>query len=174
MWLLKKNFTTEKEVFCICGKALFLTQKFEKTCKEIINWLQIVDTLLAKKLEFMSDEYMDYCSKLSNMLLGSSIKSIDKIRSQYEITDMELSIINDAKNSRNWIAHDLCEKNIINNLTTQSAIYELPVDFHDHVLNIIEGDYLVSKWSYEFHEKESGAFFDKSTYIADIFKWIYL
>ena len=41
------------------------------------------------------------------------------------------------------------------------------------IINIAKGDYLVSKWSYEFHEKKPGGFYDKNKYIDRILTWIF-
>jgi hypothetical protein len=154
MWLTTHALYQHDDIFCIFGKSLFVIQKFEDTCKDIINWLHITKIVEDGKIIFLDDEYNSYCDKLSKIMLGNSIKSVNNIKHEFEIEDKEIDILKNAKDSRNWIAHKLCSDCILKNIYTSNPAYDIPIELKKHVINVIKGDYLVSKWSYEFHEKE--------------------
>jgi hypothetical protein len=148
MWLLINEKLNDEFFLLQIGKALCLCQKFESTCKEIIMWF--------------------------NLFLG---KSINLLKKNYllKIKESDLQILQNAKKSRNFIVHDSTDI-LISESFSSSLIIESRLDikiFKDHVKKIAEGDFLVSKWSYEFHEKESGAFYKKGIYIEKVMKWIF-
>ena len=171
MWLVKSNFN-EQEVFSIYGKALFISQKFEIECKDIIRWFQAVNIVFEEKVDFMSEEYVSYCEKLSNIMLGRSIESIKILNKRWIFPESEIQTLITAKDSRNWIVHESCIDNIALNVMGRNVIYEVPKELKNKIIEIIKGDYIVSKWSYEFHEKESAYFFDEEKYIQSILNWL--
>lgn len=174
MWLLINEKLNDKFFLLQIGKALCLCQKFESTCKEIIMWFETIKSLKENKYNFLDDKYKDNVDKLLNLFLG---KSINLLKNNYllKIKESDLQILQNAKKSRNFIVHDSTGI-LISESFSPSLIIESRLDikiFENHVKKIAEGDFLVSKWSYEFHEKESGAFYKKGIYIEKVIKWIF-
>lgn len=172
MWLLINETLDNKAVLLSAGKALCLCQKFESTCKDIIMWLCLSKSLHEKDFNFLSEKHITYVDKLHNLLLGNSIQTFRE-EFKNKINKENLEILKDAKGSRNFICHELL-KDFVSASFAQSKKYELDKrKLLNHIINIAKGDYLVSKWSYEFHEKKPGGFYDKNKYIDRISTWIF-
>ncbi len=133
-------------------------------------WLNLSKAIQEDKFKAFSNEHKNYVEKLLSLFLG---KSINLLKNNFEISQSDFEILNNAKESRNFIAHESTEKFISCSMCSKDYFYK-QTDFEKHIINIAEGDYLVSKWSYEFCEKESGDFFDKNKYIKNILNWINL
>jgi hypothetical protein len=174
MWLLINEKLNDEFFLLQIGKALCLCQKFESTCKEITMWFGTMKSLKEKKYDFLDNKYKDNVDKLLNLFL---VKSINLLKKNYllKIKESDLQILQNARKSRNFIVHDSTDI-LISESFNPSLIIESRLDikiFKNHIKKIAEGDFLVSKWSYEFHEKESGAFYKKGIYIEKIMKWIF-
>ena len=44
---------------------------------------------------------------------------------------------------------------------------------HSHVRTLAIGDFVVSRWSYEFHEKESAYFMSQDEYVGTMDRWVF-
>ena len=171
MWLIINDKLNDEKLLLSIGKALCLCQKFEITCKDIITWLVVVKSLKEGKFSFLDNKYTSYVDKLIDIFLGRSINLL-KERFSREIKKAEIQILKDAKDSRNFIVHNSAQ-DLISWSFSSSATNKLDLQvFTNHIINVAEGDFLVSKWSYEFHEKEPGAFYNKDRYIKKMVKWI--
>ena len=170
MWVIFDYRLEEREFFEMTGKALFLCQHFEHTCKEIVMYLNLAKALSEQQLEFLSDDHKKYADKLMALFLGGSIKRLRKefprIGSDAEIGDIEK-----AKDSRNYICHE-SELDLIGaRFAPRGYRYEWQPNTDilvSHFRNIATGDYVVSRWFYEFSEKESGAFKVKDEYVESL------
>lgn len=172
MWLVIDQLYKENKIFHIYGKALFLAQKYENTCKEIIRWFKISEVLYTTKMQIDTNELKDYCSELVKISLGQTIHSLNTNKTMFKVTQEEIKILKDAKNSRNWIAHNSFNECILNNFHESKNETSIDKEFNRNIVNIISADYLVSKWSYEFYEKESGSFFSEEGYRKNILDWL--
>lgn len=165
---------SQEKIFSIYGKTIYIAQKFESTCKEILRWFQLVNIIKEKESTIDFNDFNSYSEKLSKLLLGSSINSFERIRDRINISDKSLKILKEAKLSRNWIAHELCTDNISDYFIKTDLKLKIPVELKHNVINLIKGDYLVSKWSYEFHEKEALYFYDEDFHVDKILNWLEL
>jgi hypothetical protein len=166
MWLLPQNLDMLSKKSEIIGKATLICQKFEVTCKDVISWFETVRVLEEGTVEFLSDEYLSYVDTLHNILLGDSIKRLTKYSKWFHVSECDLEILQHARISRNWLIHQSGLNTLFRNveLNTEQLIF--------HVTNVIKGDFLVSKWSYEFYEKESNPWITENEYVDMVLKWI--
>jgi hypothetical protein len=134
-------------------------------------WFSLAKALHEKKFDFLGDQQKDYVEKLNGLFLGRSIQQLSKEFGTEFSTD-EIETLKTATASRNFICHE-CLLPLIHAPFGSQYRSSWDIDAHQaHVHSLAEGDYLVSRWSYEFHERESGAFKDKDAYVASIVSWV--
>lgn len=132
-------------------------------------WLSTAKSLHEKEFKFLSEEHHEYSDKLLggqlNKILGGFRK---KFGNDYE---EDVKNLHSARESRNFICHDLLKDFISASYVQQSKYTFDKKALTKHLQNIAIGDYIVSRWSYEFHEKESGYFKDKENYVQTLVSW---
>lgn len=185
MWLIPPKGEEAKRGLLLIGKLLFLCNKFEDTCKSIVMWVRLSKNLEDAKFEFMSKNHLSFVDILlgPKTTLGNSIEEFKeevKDKSQKETREGflygfankgEIDILNKARKARNYICHK----------GYQLFSYKYPNedfrlekrDINQKLHDLIEGEYLVSKWMYEFSEKESGDFFSRADYNKKLKKWFW-
>jgi hypothetical protein len=169
-WMIFDQRTRELDFLLATGKTLFLCQHFESTCKEIVTWFCVTKALIDKKFGLLSDEHKDYVDKLMHLFLDKSIrklKDIPKIASKEEI-----DILREAKESRNFICHECLIDLIYAPYPYANPQMNINL-FKQHIVKVARGDYIVSRWSYEFHEKDSGALKNKEGYVSALEEWVF-
>lgn len=167
MWLRRQDLENMAVWAEQLGKALLLCQKFEATCKDIVSWFEIARQLNIGHLDILSDDYPSHVDRLYSLLLGQSISTLKSSRDWFGISMDDLSTLNGARESRNWVAHQ-------SGLGVVFASHGV-VDIDElvrNVTNVVRGDFLVSRWSYEFHEKESGNWKSEQDYLDMILNWL--
>lgn len=171
MWLVTRNLPRESDLFDKAGKALFLCQKFEITCKNFHRLLVLTIGTQNKEFDFLSKDYFTASDKLLQLFLGNSIKGLSSLHG-FSVNQDETEILREAKDSRNHICHEALMPLVNSNffLSTELAAEDVIEDIH--IKNLARGDYLVSKWSFEFQEQKSGSFFDEEKYVSEIQSWV--
>jgi len=169
MWIeLDREAFHEVGYLNLVGKSLFLAQHFELNCKDVFLWAGLAEAIKAEKIiDFADLKY--YGDKLLNLFLGTTIHQIGKIM---RITDMQLDILRKAKESRNYIAHNVIENLFFGYQNDQDMIEFLP-DYYYIIRDLAEGDNLVSAWSYEIHEKEHAPRLFMERYVGKIVNWVF-
>jgi hypothetical protein len=119
-----------------------------------------------EQIEFLSDDYMSYVDRLHAMLLGKSISILRSDNYWFGISDEKLSTLNHARDARNWIVHQSGLGVLFRNeeLSAEQLIL--------NITKVARGDFLVSRWSYEFYEKEAFNWIREQDYIDMIVKWV--
>lgn len=173
MWLLLNDKLNDNESILMIGKALLLSQKFESTCKDFIMEMCVIKKIaIEKEFEFFSEEHKNYVDILLNQLLGQSI-NLYKNNFKNKIPDKEIEILKRAKDARNFICHESAINFIYSSIYNDKP-FQWDLDkLKEAITTLAEGDYYISRWSYEFHEEESGCFMDKDIYTQKIFNWIF-
>ena len=173
MWLITDHLPESEEIPAVIGRTLFVCQKYEITCKDIISWLETTRSLVDKKIEFLSEEYLSYVDKLHKILLGRAIQKLEKNALRFGVSKQDFQCLDLAKQSRNWLVHESCTELITSHFSGRNKTLTLPVEFREHVKTVVRGDFLVSKWSYQFHEKETAPWFRQDTYVERVVKWVF-
>lgn len=101
LWL---NSLKEKgdltSLFSTIGKLLFVCQKFETNCKLIAKHIQIMTT---DDLFSNTNSYNTFLNKIKTSTLNNNIKLVDKLT----LIGDPIEILNAARKSRNFIAHEI-------------------------------------------------------------------
>jgi hypothetical protein len=85
----------------------------------------------------------------------------------------DIACLKAATASRNFICHE-CLLPLVHAPVGPHYQDSWEIEVHRaRILSLAEGDYLVSRWSYEFHEKEWGGFKDRSTYVNGVLSWTF-
>lgn len=194
MWLIVNNVLNNETILLQAGKMLCLCQKFESTCKGIVTQYLLTDPFDENKINLFSEEYFSYVDKLKKLLLGQTVTRLAKKFGDM-IRAKDIEILEQGIASRNFICHDLLNDFISASFAesendirkkfnksfedVQFPLIELRGDLLNrevvigHLRNLISADYIVSKWSYEFQEKQSGRFYDKEGYAERLIDWVF-
>ena len=170
-WIPFDQRLGENEYYTSIGKALFLCQHFEHTCKNIFMWFSLSKALSNDQFQCLSKEHKDYVDRLLSIFIGKTITSFEK-KFPTMFSQDEIDTLISAKNSRNYICHE-SEIDLI--FAPFGSSYKWNHDdtkLKQHIENIVEGDFIVSTCSYEFHEKESGSFKDRNLYVKTLTEWV--
>ncbi|PFK43435.1 hypothetical protein COJ23_25060 [Priestia megaterium] len=166
MWLTPDDLVKIGNDSGIIGRALLVCQKFEATCKDIIASFEVARIIKNKEYEFMSPEYVSYVDSLHRLLLGVSIKKLATSKNGIKISENQIIILEQAKNSRNWIVHESGKQALF---TSKGTDLE---ELINHVKNVVLGDFLVSSWSYSFYEGENPRWIEEIAYLNLILYWV--
>ena len=157
--------------FVLIGKALFLAQKFEMTCKDILAWI-LAAQRLSESAGPTLEEFASHSDELRRLFLKPIIK-LANAKLQRLMTKANYQVLDDGVKGRNWIAHECCENMIEANLNRRDPALDRGL-LLQHFKNMATADALVSKWSFEFHEREPATMFFKQKYIDGIVDWVTL
>lgn len=163
MWLTPRTLNNIDSYSEIIGRSIVVCQKFESTCNDIISWFEVVLALENNKYEFLSSEYISYVERLHKMLLGQSINKLSKHKNL--VSNSEYQILDEARKSRNWIVHESGLTLFTDNVLELEKLIS-------NVEKVARGDFLVSNWSYEFHEKDIHRNINESLYTNCIVDWV--
>jgi hypothetical protein len=151
-------------LFGVIGRALVIATRFDSMCKSLA---QAIDLKPAASLKILSDSDFDLLvektlRKHSN--LGRSIKHLE--------LPGDLSVIlNDARNARNAVAHDLAVglEGCIDSEIDEGALIR---QTSDYVYDLAHGDLLISILIAEFNGEEVMRRELIPAYKEKILKWV--
>lgn len=172
MWLPINNKIEDDKHFLILGKCLLLCQKFESTCKYFIMMMSLTKRIAVDKdLKLQSSEAKDYVDKLLSMLLGPSINYYQNFfNGTAEMKEIEY--LRKGKNARNYIIHESAI-NFIHSLHNNNKFRWDIRKLKREISTIAKADYYVSRWTYEYLEKQSGSFYTQEEYERKINIWVF-
>lgn len=133
----------------------------------MVLWFSIVRKLDVDNSDMLGAEMHSYVDKLNAMLLGQSIATLKGGNEFFNRTNNYMSKLESARKAMNWIAHESGH-----GLLFHHNKFYLD-EFLDNVKAVARGDLLVSRWSYEFHEKEPAGWCPEELYVETISTWIY-
>jgi len=136
-----------KQALLAAGKALSIANEFENTCKFILH--------VAKLSEFLRntpDPVLETFNKaFRERMLHGTLKALSDLS---YVSENEVSVLERAKDARNYIAHEgavfLASEN---RWLVVAALKTL----RQQVLHLINGHNLVSLWEYEIQNKQPGS-----------------
>lgn len=170
-WIVLDRAKLEDEPFLAAGRALLVCQHFESTCKNIVMWFSLADALHKEQFAFLSDAHMNYVDKLLELWLGPSINKLPALLPKS--SESEMAALVAAKDSRNSICHDSMQQ-LAHSWDANSGGLDWDTEHNrHHVRALAHGDYIISRWSYEFHEKQSGAFKQRDAYVSQVVAWVF-
>jgi len=170
-WIVFDQRLDEGDMIQAAGRSLFVCQHFESTCKDIVMWLSLVKALTEEQFEFLDEAHHDYVRTLHELFLGRSIERLS--RDHPDIPQQDIDALKAAAKSRNFVCHELLLDQIHSGFGSQYRRRWDEESHRSHVRTLALGDYLSSRWSYEFHEKKSGAFIGRDDYVDRIVSWVF-
>ena len=177
MWIVRNYLSKmDDESFRIIGKALFVAQKFEMTCKDTLEWFLVVQNVVIAGVPFLGEEHLAYSEKLEKLFLGQIVNTANnQLRNPSTgtkfLTEDNHQILDKGIKGRNWIAHEGCGDIIQSHFANKPAEIDTGI-LTQHLEGILTADWLMSKWSYEFHEREPAPYIDKQGYISGVCRWV--
>jgi len=173
MWLVFNNKLNDEPNLLIIGKSLLLSQKFEDTCKNFVLMMSLTKKVaIEKEFELESEEHGKYIDLLLSLFLGQSINYYKNYLKEI-VKNSDIEILKKAKYARNYICHESTVDFLYSSIYSKKD-YKWNMNLLEkYIKDIAEGDYYVSRWTYEFQEKESGSFYNKKAYINNIIEWIF-
>ncbi|GEM_PF-1740367 len=170
-WIVFDERLNEADMMGAAGRSLFVCQHFESTCKDIVAWLCLAKALTEDQFEFLDDAHKDYVLTLLKLFLGKSIERLGE--DHPDIPAADIDTLKAAASSRNYICHDLLLDHIHTGFGRHYVRHWDERLHRERVVALAQGDYLVSRWSYEFHEKESGALIGREGYVERVVQWVF-
>jgi hypothetical protein len=168
MWIDLEALTdAEERHVSAVGRALMVAQHFEANCRDFAKWWVASGALEEGTAKSLSDVH-SILEKLTGLMLDGLIKRLGNDR---EITSAEIAVLIRAKDARNYIAHEAVATLAFTSRFSRRRPDELP-RFNDAVRALVEGDNMISSWSYMFHEKEPSPVQHVSEYPNRLAKWI--
>jgi hypothetical protein len=146
----------------IVGKALCLANNFESKCS---FYSRVIDVSNNYQVGKRGDEIFESKKRM----LGPTTKHIHK---NVSFSDREAEIIDKARRSRNYIAHQGASLGELTILPAEEIIEQLK-NLVPHVKNLAKGDNLASEWSYCLNEKEPAPSSFMQQYEQLVMNWIF-
>ena len=170
-WIINHQPLKQAELldafFLAVGKALCLACAFEAKCKHILNILKLSE--YCKNDGHLSDSAA-LSVLLRSQLLGQTIKNVKGFR---DFSPEGIVILECAKDARNFIAHESALLAWPISDTRADTIHEKITRLRSEVETLAAGDNLVSRWLYEFEEREPAHQILYRDYFRRIEQWIF-
>ncbi len=168
MWIDLEALTDVEEGYITAvGRALMVAQHFEANCNDFAMWWIGSGALENGTAKSLSD-LRSVSEALTELMLGGLIKRLGADR---DITKAEIAVLVRAKDARNYIAHEAVAATSFTSRFPRRRLNELPL-FKEAVRALVEGDNLISSWSYMFHEKEPSPARHLAEYPDRLVNWI--
>lgn len=158
-----KKTKFENKYIKAVGRALCISQNFESNCRSLAILLDIkeYDQKISKQIEFSN-----LIKRLSKRMLSNSIKRFSK---NIPLPESIMQILENGKNSRNYIAHDSM-KALFETLDIDERLSVQLVALRDDVRNLAIADGMVATWCSGISENKSDS---RKSYAEDVEKWVF-
>ncbi|CDS94496.1 hypothetical protein BN1088_1431981 [Sphingobacterium sp. PM2-P1-29] len=164
--------------FMAFGKSLAIAEKFETTCKFILQTALIESELKSKNINFydLFDPNSKKGKKLRKLTNGGIAKyNGPAIVKNGIISEFVISKLTTAIDSRNWLAHSSMV-GIAYSFGEGNTLREFDdalIDLEKHVINIAIGEYICGSIEYEINNKVPYYDSDQQDYYASKIKdWV--
>ncbi len=135
LWL--DSFKDEKqanELFSTIGRLVYVCQRFETNCKRIATHIQFWS---ADDLFGNPESYTNFLNKIKTSTLNNNIKIAEK---HGTISD-PIETLNQARKSRNFIAHGICV-GLENKFVTVNDLSKFDTELRHHTELIATGEFV--------------------------------
>lgn len=152
--------------FLALGKALCIANSFEAKCKYMLRMITLTDALESGS---DIDAARELVKTIADKMLGSTIQLVANAP---EVKSSDLEVLRNAKDSRNYVAHRGADFESIYDVSPDT-IREYITRLREHVRTLADGDNCVSKWCYEFCEREPAPLTIQEQYAAIVLEWVF-
>ena len=146
------------------GRATVVCQSFDQNLRWIASMLCSIGDYRRRGLE-LDESVIDRFGELMDLIRkrGGAVEHLNKLST---IGVSNIQLLKEARSSRNYFAHKAsspCHS------SATELIKAIP-EFRSHLANVARGDDLISRWCYEFTEKEPAPRQDH--YIDQVMFWV--
>lgn len=156
-----------RRYFEALGKALTLAQSFEGKCN---HYLRVIKVTNAIKKEAARKEIREIATGYNSRAIGRTLG--DGIEDAPEVSDADVQVLRDAKDSRNAIAHGDQHISEVHS-AWPGKVYNCVLWMVPHVQNLARGDNLISAWTYQVTELESAPLGIQEKYEQTVLTWVF-
>lgn len=159
--------TLHTQYFATIGKALHVAQNFEKTCRSLVNIIDLKQSVIDGKVSVDDDGLSVFCDKIEKRMLGPAIEYFKK---RSTMPDDLFSVLEKAKKSRNNIAHDsTCSA--IDPFAPEGELWESLESLAEDVSNICSAAEAVSSIIHSVTEHET--LYISKHYTTGVLLWVF-
>lgn len=169
-WTLSRREAEEPELveafLLAIGKALCLANNFEARCDHYLKVIAFTDSMRdgGKK-----NEVLKALQKVNALPLAQKVRGIHV---SGDIGESDLAILNRARESRNFIAHESACIGELHSARKEFLLKRM-ADLYPHVVAVARGDNLTSQWEYEVCERESAPSHFTASYVDEVTTWVF-
>jgi hypothetical protein len=174
-WSLSTHLQSEESelidaVLLSAGKALHIANEFERKCACVLDIARLVGHLQEHQGETLMDAVDALTAVSKRKMLGGLLSELQQFPPL--MNPDEVAVLNDARNGRNFIAHEGAAVGRLWNVKAARLIEHLS-KLRQAVNSLAEGDNLVSRWVYEIEEKELAPWGISKVYPQLVHDWVF-
>jgi hypothetical protein len=154
------------EFLLVLGKALALANNFESKCT---HYLRVIAISNATKEGASLDDIAQIALQFRPEMLASTLK---KILQSDSISQSIRDVLNRARESRNFIAHQGGSVGDLYGVNAKAFTNGISV-LREHVENVAHGDNIVSRWAYEVSERLPAPRSMADGYVPLVMAWVF-
>jgi hypothetical protein len=156
-----------QQYFATIGKALYIAQHFEMTCKSLVSLLGHKNSVIMGSISLDDAGLKEFCQKIEKRRLHSAIEDLVSLASlPSDLKDM----LTTAKESRNNIAHD-STISMNDPLAPEEALWESLESLSKDVDKLCIADAAVCSMIYSLTEDE--VLHVNKGYTRDVMLWVF-
>jgi hypothetical protein len=139
-----------EEFFAALGRALYVASEFERRCAFILQIGTIV-----KRIEDNDSSPLGFKELIAPAIGGKTMlgPTVTGLRFLDKLREEELSLLDDGRRARNYIAHEAGGLGPLGGLE-QKAVLKALRELEVHVEIISRADAMLSRWTHDIEEKE--------------------
>jgi hypothetical protein len=155
------------EFFLAVGKALYLANEYEAKCGSV---LQIARLECGLRDGLDIERAIAICKAMKKRTLHATLDELQK--RPPSMKDADVKILDRAKVSRNFIAHEAATLGPLSSVTASTLKLKLS-ELRSAVSALAIGDNLISRWIYEIEEQEPAPFTIAREYPKWVDEWVF-
>lgn len=148
------------------GKALYLANAFESKCRFVLRIANLVSFVDEHPGSGLDDAI---ASLARDKLLHPTL---EELKSFPIVKDDEADLLDEARVARNFIAHEGADFGYVFS-ATEAQLNEHLDELRQAVVNLAQGDSIVSRWVYEIEEKEAAPLGIVLSYPTLVEEWVF-
>jgi hypothetical protein len=168
MWIQYDRFGDVHDRYCLTlGRAMLLMQSFEDMCKRTLIWWNAAKRISeGEEVDLQGMALHPEC--FMEKFLGIALEKLTKT---HKISQDDAQILRDAKDARNYVAHEATCPCFLPEQAAQ-AIKDEMVTLDAGVQSLARGHNLLACWAYEFEEGEPRPFTLSQVYPQEVARWV--
>jgi hypothetical protein len=152
------------------GKSLHLANAFEAKCTFVLHIARLDAYFQAHQDAPLMDGVDAVAAASRHKMLGQALSELQRLPP--DITPEQVAALDNARDGRNYIAHEGAAFGAIWSVDRSSLADHLS-RLRKAVGRLADGDNIVSRWIYEIEEKEPASSYFAKSYPALVDRWVF-